>query len=71
MKFGLNASEVLVLREALMSYRNRHTDANWREPHDAFRVAAADDLLGRLDAYGRIAWAEQDERMNAPAKDVP
>ena len=68
MKLAINPSEALVLREALMSYRNNRFSSEWREPSDGHRIECADDLLLRLDAHGRYALADLDAKAHVPSK---
>jgi hypothetical protein len=53
----LTAAEMVILREALMTYRNREIDPEF--PADAFRREAADLILAHLDEFATALLAEQ------------
>ena len=65
-------AEAVVLRHALMSYRNAVAERNAHgEPYpmsDGFELVAADKLIGRLDIMSERLLTEDRRRANHPAE---
>ena len=72
----LSPSEAVVLRHALMSYRNHIAERRLDPPmSDGFELVAADTLVARLDGMSEgllhddrahsergVSWSEEDDR---------
>ena len=67
----LSASEAVVLRHALMSYRNHIAERNRDDaPYpmsDGFELVAADTLVERLDIMSERILTDDQRRADAPA----
>ena len=76
MDMGLHLwpSEAVILRHALMSYRNRIAE-RWREDgpppmSDGWEMVAADKLIERLDITSELLLTDDRRRAFAPSEDA-